>query len=235
MRSEPDIDRQHPEFAQHLQEPLLRRDRQREDHEIETRVAREFDEIVDGSELWKAADYIGRTVIDTIVEEAADAQIGALLRHQVLQHLFRRCAAADDDRAPIKAADLGEVMHDHGDDAANEQQDRQPAEIPGEKPDARENPVKLQKEDCRECHQEDKRPSAGEPEALIKRRPEGAEMIDVERFEREERKDRHREDRDVISRLVAPDRRHVERVNEHAARRNQDRLDDAGEAGKHDR
>ena len=35
MRGEPDVDRQHPELAQHLQNALLGGDRQREDDEID--------------------------------------------------------------------------------------------------------------------------------------------------------------------------------------------------------
>ena len=51
VRGEADVDRQHPELAQHLQDALLGGDRQREDHEIDAGRAREFDEIVDVAEL----------------------------------------------------------------------------------------------------------------------------------------------------------------------------------------
>ena len=51
---EPDVDRQHPQLLQHLQDAAFRRDRQREDDEIDAGVAGELDEVVDGAELGNA-------------------------------------------------------------------------------------------------------------------------------------------------------------------------------------
>jgi hypothetical protein len=76
MRSEPDIDRQDPELLQHLQDAALGRDRQCEDHEIDARLARELDQIVDGAELRAARAGDRRAILATVVEHADDANIG---------------------------------------------------------------------------------------------------------------------------------------------------------------
>ena len=49
VRRQPDIDRQHPQRLKHLQDAVLGRDRQREDHQIDTGRAGEFHQIVDGA------------------------------------------------------------------------------------------------------------------------------------------------------------------------------------------
>ncbi len=51
MRRQPDVDRQHPELLEHLQDAALGRDRQREDHQVDAGAARELDQLVDGAEL----------------------------------------------------------------------------------------------------------------------------------------------------------------------------------------
>src|SRR5262249_30997661 len=56
VRREPDIDRQHPQLLEHLQDAALGRDRQREENKIDAGLARELDQVVDGAELLVAAD-----------------------------------------------------------------------------------------------------------------------------------------------------------------------------------
>ncbi len=53
---EPDVDRQHPQLAQHLQNAGLGGDRQREDDQIDACATAEGDEVIDGPELGKAGD-----------------------------------------------------------------------------------------------------------------------------------------------------------------------------------
>ena len=60
VRREADVDRQHPELLEHLQDAALGRDRQREDHEVDARAAGEFDEVVDRAELGDAGAAVER-------------------------------------------------------------------------------------------------------------------------------------------------------------------------------
>ena len=80
MRREPDVDRQHPQLLQHLQDARLGRDRQREDHEVDAGAAREFDEVVDRAELGEPAHDVGRAVVAAVVEHADHADVGVALR-----------------------------------------------------------------------------------------------------------------------------------------------------------
>jgi len=48
---EPDVDREHLEFLEHLQDARFSRDRQRHDHEVDACAPRDLDQIVDGPEL----------------------------------------------------------------------------------------------------------------------------------------------------------------------------------------
>ena len=61
------------------QDAVLRRDRQREDDEIDPRHPRELHEIIDRAELLLAGADHGRPIAAAIVEQADDADIGILL------------------------------------------------------------------------------------------------------------------------------------------------------------
>ena len=85
VRGQPDVDRQHPKLLEHLQDAAFRRDRQREDHEIDPGLAGELDEVVDGAELGHAVADRRAAVVAAIVEHADDAHIGIALRGKRLQ------------------------------------------------------------------------------------------------------------------------------------------------------
>ncbi len=76
MRREPDVDRQHPQLAQHLQNARLGGDRQREDDQIDACAAAEGDEIVHRPELGKTGDDGRGACVRPIVENAEDLKIG---------------------------------------------------------------------------------------------------------------------------------------------------------------
>ena len=77
-------------FLQHLQDAAFRRDRQREDHQIDARAAAEFDEIVDGAELALAGAIGAAAVVAAVVEQADDLNAGVLLAAQFLDDALRR-------------------------------------------------------------------------------------------------------------------------------------------------
>ena len=146
MRGEPDVDRQHPELAQHLQQALLRRNRQGENDEIEPRAPGEFDQFVNAAELRETRDDIGRARVGAVVEDAKDAQIAVVLSGERAQHGFGRRAAADDRGAPIELALPRQRAHEGGEREALGHQRGEAEEIPAGEPDARELAVELQKE-----------------------------------------------------------------------------------------
>src|ERR1700730_14908645 len=59
----PDVDRQHPQFLQHFENPRLRRNRQREQHEVDTGAAGKFDDIVDLAEFCAAPAGFPRAAV----------------------------------------------------------------------------------------------------------------------------------------------------------------------------
>src|ERR1700731_2559567 len=63
----PDVDRQHPQFLQHFQNPRLRRNRQREQHEVDTGAAGKFDDIVDLAEFCAARAGFQRATVVAVV------------------------------------------------------------------------------------------------------------------------------------------------------------------------
>ncbi len=108
MRGEADVDRQDAEFAQHRQDALLGRDRQREDDDIDARASCESDEIVDRAELLEAFDKVGRAGVAAIVEHAENPELGRVRRLQAAQHLPAEIATADHHRAALKTSRAGE-------------------------------------------------------------------------------------------------------------------------------
>ena len=94
VRGQPDIDRQHPQLLEHLQDAPFRRDRQREDHQVDAGAAGELDQIVDRAELAAAGHGGGRTIVAAVVEQADDAHVVVALRQdgvdQALAALRRR-------------------------------------------------------------------------------------------------------------------------------------------------
>ena len=76
---QPDVDRQHPQLLQHFENARLRRDRQREQHEIDAGAAGEFDDVVDLAEFRAAGAGIERAVVVAVVEHAEHVDVGIVL------------------------------------------------------------------------------------------------------------------------------------------------------------
>ena len=126
VRGEPDIDRQHPELFQHLQDAAFRRDRQREDHEIDAGLAGEFDEIVDGAELGHAFAHRRRALVAAIVEGADNVHVGIALAGHRRDQRFAARAGADNDGAAVETALPSPVPHQEKQRAAKREQRDQP-------------------------------------------------------------------------------------------------------------
>ena len=101
---EPDIDRQHPQLLQHLEDAGLRRDRQRKQHEVDAGAAGKFDDVVDLAELRAAGAGLERAVVVAVVEYAEHVDVGIVLRLQRFDEMFAVLVGADDDGAAVEPA-----------------------------------------------------------------------------------------------------------------------------------
>ena len=119
---EADVERQHPQFLQHLQDAVLRRDRQREDHQIDARAAAELDQVVDAAELGLAGAFGAGAVVTAVVEQADDLDAGILLPMQFFDHVRAGFAAADDHRAAGEAAFARPFAHQQEQHLARDQE-----------------------------------------------------------------------------------------------------------------
>ena len=111
MGGKPDIHRQHPQLLQHLENARLRRDRQREQHEVDAGAAGEFDDVVDLAEFRAAGAGIQRAVVVAVVEHAEHFDVGIILDLERLDQLFAVLVRADDDGAAIEPALAGPAAH----------------------------------------------------------------------------------------------------------------------------
>ena len=199
MRREADVDRQHPELLEHLQDARLGRDRQREDHEVDAGAAREFDEVVDRAELLQAGAGGGRAVVAAVVEHADKAHIRLALALQRGDEMLARIAAADHDRAAVEPAFAGPAAHDAVQKQAQAIEREQADAVVAREPEAGIHAAELREERDRDDHQKDDGPRDGEPRALADRIAESLDLIDVGGLERDHRKAGNRErGRDVV-------------------------------------
>ncbi len=137
MRREPNVDRQNPELAQHLQQALFGGNRQGKDNEVYSRAAREFDEIVDRAELGKSRHNLGRALVRPVVENTENLQIGLKLLGELLQEAIGGRSAADEHGAPDELPGPDQIVDGKGERSALEAQQDKAAAEPGEHEAAR--------------------------------------------------------------------------------------------------
>ena len=111
VRGKADVDRQHPQLLQHFEDAGLRRDRQREQHEIDAGAAGEFDDVVDLAEFRAAGAGIERAVVVTVVEHAEHVDVGIVLLVERLDQLLAVLVGADDDGTAVEPAVKGPAAH----------------------------------------------------------------------------------------------------------------------------
>src|SRR5580692_687877 len=107
----PDVDRQHPQLLQHFEDPRLRRNRQREQHEVDAGAAGEFDDVVDLAEFRAAGAGFQRAGVVAVIEYAEDVDIGIVLRLERLDQLFTVLVGAHDDGAAVEPAFARPAAH----------------------------------------------------------------------------------------------------------------------------
>ena len=111
MSRKPDLDGKYPQLLQHFENSRLRRDRQREQHEVDASASRQFQDVVDLAQLRTAGAGVHRAVIVAIVEYAEHSDIGIILGCKRPDELFPVLVRAHDNGAPIQPTLTGPAPH----------------------------------------------------------------------------------------------------------------------------
>ncbi len=104
MRAEPDIDRQHPELAQHFEQPGFGRKRHRDDHQIDPRPASELDEIGHLAEFLQPGNGPGRALVVTVVKKTYQFDVAGRAFFYRCHEGFGARSTTHDHCAPPQAA-----------------------------------------------------------------------------------------------------------------------------------
>ena len=235
VRREADVDRQHPQLLEHLQDARFRRYWQREDHKVDAGESGELDEVIDSAELGLAGTQDRRAVFAAVIEQADEAHVAVGLRVERRDQRFARAAAADDDGAPLEPP-LGGPMVDQTIEAhaKADDGDRADREEAG-KPYPRVKIAEPRKEHDGGNDQEHHGERNDEPRAFAERPPERLYVVDVGGLKREhgQRGNPERGDGVIPTEPVGFD--HIGKIDADADRRDQRTFDDAHDAGEHDR
>ena len=166
MGRQVDVDRQHPQFLQHFENARLRRDRQREQHEVDAGAAGELDDVVDLAELWAAGAGIQRPIIVAVVEHAEHVDVGVRLLVERLDQLLAVLVGADDDGAAVEPALTRPVAHQPAQHQAPGDKHRQTDEEKRRQPQPRNFVAELEGKRHADEQQEDERPGRDHPRHL---------------------------------------------------------------------
>ncbi len=236
MGRQPDVDRQHPQFLQHLQDAALRRNRQREDHQIDARAPSEFHQVIDRAELALAGAFHAGAIVAAVIEQPDDLDAAVLLPPQLLDHMRAGFAAADDHRAAGEAAFLRPFAHGQETPCRREIiSAASPTDVEGAEPYAREHFAGLGEERRADDDEEHQRPGRGEPHVLLLVAAEGLHLIDVGGLEGEHRQHRDAQGREQIAPDEAVELFEVGRIDQKADHDDERELAHAHETCEHDR
>src|SRR6185437_3273813 len=194
VRGQPDIDRQHPELLQHLENPDFRRNRQGKQHEIDAGAAGELDDVVDLAQFRGAGAGVEGPAVVAIVEHAEDIDVGIGLGSQRFDQLFAASIGADDDGAATEPP-LARPTADH---RAQQQplgnQRREAADEKCRKPQPRYLAAELRKERNADEQQEHECPRGDQPCELPELATKHLHLVDVGSLETDHRGSGHGKD-----------------------------------------
>ena len=185
VRGQSDIDRQHPQLLQHFQDAGLRRDRQREQHEVDAGAAGEFDDVVDLAELRAAGARIERAVVVAVVEHAEHVDVGIVLLVQRLDQLLAALVGADDDGAAVEPAVTGPAAHQRAQEQPFADQRRKADKEEAGQPEPRHLVAELGEKGGADEQQEHEGPGRDHPRHLAELAAEHLHFIDVGGLERD--------------------------------------------------
>ena len=203
------LGRQHGERAGDLDDALFGGDRQRDDDEVEARVAGEGDELLQAAETRIAGDDAIDAIVAAIVEHAGDADVAVDVDLELADELLRDGAAAVDGGAAIEAALARPMLDEARHDEALAEQHDDAGEVPGGEPDAREVVADLEEEHAGEQHCEGGRPGEQHARHLADERVEPRLRVEAQHVETGDGHDRRHGEGGHVAR-VADDHRLVD-------------------------
>src|SRR5580704_8450345 len=154
MGGKPDVDRQDPQFLQHFENPRLRRNRQREQHEIDAGAAGEFDDIVDLAEFRAAGTGLECAIVVAVIEHAEHIDVRILLNPERLDQLFAVLVRADDDGAAVEPPVACPAAHHRAQEQAFGNQGSEADKEKCREPEPRYLAAELGEERCADEQQE---------------------------------------------------------------------------------
>ena len=194
-----DVDRQHPQLLQHFEDARLRRNRQREQHEVDAGAAGEFDDVVDLAELRAAGAGIQRAVVVAVVEHAEHIDVGIVLGLERLDQLLAVLVGADDDGAAVEPALARPAAHQRAQEQPFGDQRGEADEEECRQPEPRNLAAELGEERCADEQQEHERPGRDHPRHLPELAAEHLDLVDVGGLEADHGGRGHAEDgRDIF-------------------------------------
>jgi hypothetical protein len=217
VRGQAHVDGQDPKLLQDLEQAALGRDRERDDEKIDGRSAAEGDQLVDVAEKGIATRAGAEALAAPVVEDAADANVGA--------GAFERCddalaglASAEDDGAAHEPALLRPMVNDARHRVSERYSGGEARHVPEQQPATRELGARLEQED----RSDEKAHRRGPGDQQARGRAQGglqrARSVEIEALRCQSRCHRRDEDRRdvaaVLERLGEADPSHGERETE---------------------
>ena len=188
VRGEADVDRQHPQLLQHLQDARLGRDRQREQHEVDAGAAGEFDDVVDLAELRAAGAGVERAAVVAVVEHAEHVDVGmSSCAFSASTSFSPLLVGADDDGAAVEPALARPAAHHRAQHQPLGDQRGQADEEERREPEPRNLAAELGEERGADEQQEHERPGRDHPRHLPELAAEHLHFVDVGGLEADHR------------------------------------------------
>jgi len=231
----PNVDRQHPQFLQHFQNPRLRRNRQREQHEVDAGAAGKLDDVVDLAEFRAAGAGIKRARVVAVVEHAEDVDVGIVLGLERLDQLFAVDVRADDDGAAVEPAFTRPAANHRPQEQPFGNQRGQADKEERREPEPRHLAAEFGEERGADKQQEHEGPGRYHSRHLPKLTAKHLDFVDIGGLEAYHRGGGHAENGGDIFPVKAAERHDIAEIERDADEAQQYEVGDANRAGDHDR
>ena len=235
MGRKPDIDRQHPQLLQHLENAGLGRDRQREQHEVDAGAARQFDDVVHLAELGAAGAGIHRAVVVAVVEHPEHLDVGIVLDLERPHQIFAVLVRAHDDGTAIELALTGPAAHQRAQKQPTGHQRCKAREEKRREPEPGDFAAELDDEGCADEQQKHERPGRDQPGHLSQMSAEQLHLVEIGGLEADHGRRGHGDDRREELPGKAAERDDISEIQRDADRGEDHEVDDANHTRDHDR
>src|ERR1700694_5461884 len=231
----PDVYRQHPQFFQHLENPRLRRNRQREQHQVDAGAAGKFDDIVDLAEFCAARAGFQRAIVVAVIEYAEDVDIRIVLGLERFDQFFAVLVRADHDGAAVEPALTCPAAHHRTQEQPSGNQRGQTDTEKCRQPESRYLAAEFCEERCADKQQEHEGPGRDHPRHLPELAAKHLYFVDIGGLEADHRGRGHAENGRHVFPVEAGERRDISKIECDADEAEQDKIGDANGARDYDR